>query len=348
MKMRYKLAWALMPAFFSLSVQADSGSIHSISPLEKKMLVTPNHLPNLVKLHYLYSRTCARAGVPVPPAFNSDGSTGWKREGALGFSILNPNAYSELYTYTPANRNGLCMALAIRANQTQGTYDALGIICQGLSTTNNLSVSNSRACFWDNATTAMVPGKTYPIDGPTFLAPPKLPSNNQCSDCHAGENAFITHEGSVIDIAKKNFNNTNNALNKPNFTSRNNWYKPIVDSAWPQNPEPPNSYNNGNGLSGATCVSCHKPSYAGRIPDVTGAVGGNPGRDKLFLYCWAIASGEISSGSGPHAASVNQHVPGPMNSYAGGGQLGQLYQACSTVIPIFMNFPATEQKWIDW
>jgi hypothetical protein len=239
------------------------------------------------------------------------------------------------------------MALPIRKTAAQGNYDALGIICQGLSTTADPNASNSQACFWDNATDTMVPNTTYPINGPTFIAPPNLPSNNQCTDCHAGENAFITHKGSVIETAKDTFN-TNHATN---FTSRNNWYTPRVDATWPQNPEPAGSYNGGNGLATAACVSCHTPNYAGRIPDVTGAAGANPGRDKLFLYCWAISSGQITSGIGPHAASVHLNgTPGPMKTHTGAGNvdLDPLYQACNKVIPVFMGFPASATDWVNW
>ena len=242
------------------------------------------------------------------------------------------------------------MALPIRPTPippkpAQPTYDALGIICQGISNGASNDASNSTACFWDNAVDTMMPNTTYPISGPTFIAPPNLPSNNQCSDCHAGENAFITHKGSVIETAKDAFN----AAHAPNFTSRNNWYRPLLDATWPQNPEKAGSYAGGAGLPSAPCASCHTPSFAGRLPDVTGAAGANPGRDKLFLFCWAIASGEITSGTGPHAASVGLNgAVGPMHGSAGGAALTPLREACATVIPNFLGFPATDAAWINW
>ncbi|MEG3145681.1 hypothetical protein U1839_13555 [Sphingomonas sp. RT2P30] len=280
---------------------------------------------------YSYAARCAKAGVPVPPAFNSNQSTGWKKSGTLNFRILEPANLNELYTWSPTSatgNQGVCMALPISDFTWKfvpgphphfirvQTYNALGIICQGISKVPNNAVSTSKACFWDNnGATTMVPGVTYPISGPTFLSPDSpLPDDNRCSDCHAGENAFITHHSSAfpsteaVEKAKDEYNSTHAV----NFTTGNNWYMPMLKTTWPHNPEPAGSYNNGNGLNTALCASCHTPSYAGRLPDVTGMVG-MAARDHLSKYCLNLLTSEINSGTGAHAAGG---LVGPMHGQA--------------------------------
>jgi hypothetical protein len=321
---------------------------------------------------YIYARSCARAGVPIPPPFTASGSSQWQAFGPIPFSILNPGQTSEVYAYF--SPKGLCMALPIRDVANKPTYDALGVICQGLSTGANTSLSNSKACYWDNANQSMTPTGTYPIDGPTFLAPPFLPSNNQCSDCHAGENSFIVHTSSpsLVNMPSsalfatkplwQALSDYNASFSANNFLTRNSWFKPMLDLTWPQNPERPNSYlPDANGNYAGPCSGCHNPTDAGRLPDVTGTVG-VPSRDKLIGYCFRILSGEITSGVGL-TSGVGPHLVGPMYSHVDNpivpqmANISSLYADCLSVVPTYLmmstaypaGFPgADENDWVNW
>ena len=318
------------------------------------------------------------------PVFKSP----WVHEGQLtpNHSYLNPvannpNQFSMVYSYTSANPQGFCLALPIVSDTTvlpikdpnnpipQGAWNAFGIICQSVTPAGNtdLTTSQSKACFWDNNLNIKFPAKggTLALDSGNFIAPPDLPANNICTDCHAGENAFNIHPSTAVpkfdsplQIAKNNFNNANPANN---FTTRNNWYKPFVDADWPQNPEPqitnpqnnnPNSpisillasYPNGNNL----CSGCHNANDAGRLPDVaegafaatSGVAGGWPARDNHYKYCNFMLPNVLTSDA------TNGAIKGTMSSHVGinnGADLAKLYSKCSSLFP---PLAGSQNAWI--
>ncbi len=300
---------------------------------------------------YSYSAKCKAAGVPVPPNWDAKinvaddvvSANGWKKQGQLTTNYLtqpgqHPNANTIVYSYIPkTGPKGLCIALPILQNDPGVTpntvIDALGIICQGISTTGDPNKSNSKACFWDNnGDETLMANTNYKINSVAFKAPPKLPDDNQCTDCHAGENAFIVHPGTPLEAAKKEFNK----LNTPNFTSQNNWYSP-VQPTWPINPEPA-AYPNGNGL----CGSCHKASYAGRLPNVNPfGLGGTPPRDNLYKFCYFLLPNVLTQVVNP--AVFN---PGTMASHvaSNSADVTTLYQSCKSLFPYF---PATQNEWLQ-
>lgn len=313
-------------------------------------------------LLYTYADNCKANGVPLPPKFDTHkvlpANAPWHNMGPLNFSILNSDkdTFAEVYAYYPKDKSGMCIALPIRTKSTDTEYIALGVICQSVSTTKlkngmpDTNKSNSKACFWDNGAT-MSTENVYDIldassPNPYFISPDSpLPDDNRCSDCHAGENAYITHLGSTIETARAD-------SRAPDFTARNNWYKPMLKSTWPQNPE----VGTYAAPAGAGCAGCHYGAYAGRIPDVTGAVGGNPSRDHLFKYCDRIITGEIASGVGHHALSytvvpAGPYPKGPMNGNVGGvngTNLVALHKACGKLYRAGSNYPATPKDWLNW
>jgi len=312
---------------------------------------------------YTYSQKCRADGVPVPPDW---GSPLWvKMPSPLAVSYLTqpgdfPRALTNVYYYVPKKGpQGLCIALpiiqdtsAVFLRQALGPppfklrfsnkINALGIICQGQSTTPNPTISNSKACFWDN-NGDLWPNTPYPINSNAFLAPPNLPNNNQCTDCHAGENAFITHPGTPLEAAKANFD----------FTSRNNWYSPKVQPGWPQNPEP-GPYPSGPAAN-AGCGSCHNANFAGRLPNVTGVAAS----DRLFKFCNFLLPNELTPVVDPN------HSPGQMAAFAASPQnaasVTALYNACRALFPpnppatpasdptvnIPAGFPASQAAWMN-
>jgi hypothetical protein len=290
-------------------------------------------------------RRCAGAGCAT-------GS--WHRSGQLARSdgnarraphgeaqSFNSGDLSELFYYvsTSARTPGLCVA---NARRKAGYTDFFGVICQG---------TNGKVCFWDQAgpcknlpgcfpftdhlvlplprgavtIASPTPGRT-PTSGPRWVGGAGLPasaadSNGEgvCSDCHAGENAFVNHPGTATDILSASTNRWGDAKHLPAraywFPTR--WPEPIVPTfdseihrPWPQNPGPgPSSY------AGSVCFDCHaKGGVGGRFPSVS---------NQLPRYCDrvletatnrtnpvpACASGDRSCPSG--AMPPPGHAPSP-------------------------------------
>ena len=351
------------------------------------------YLQHIIEDVKSYNQQCQAAGVPTPPSFqltdpnpNTDlngkipvfkngvppASPGWAHEGQLtpNHSYLNPtannpNQFSMVYSYTSTNPQGFCLALPIVSDTNNpnppSAWNAFGIICQSVTPVSNTdkTTSQSKACFWDNNGNIKFPAKggTLALDSGNFIAPPDLPANNICTDCHAGENAFNIHPGTPLKTAKDNFNNAPaNIAN--NFTTRNNWYKPMVDADWPQNPEPQitnpqsnspisiflASYPNGNNL----CSGCHNANDAGRLPDVaegafaatSGVAGGWPARDNHYKYCDFLLPNVLTFDT------TNGAVVGTMSSHVGinnGADVAKLYSKCSSLFP---PFAGSQNAWI--
>jgi hypothetical protein len=301
---------------------------------------------------YNYSAQCKAAGVPVPPdwdgnlgsAVNSVSANGWKNEGLLTTSYLTqpgqfPHRKTVVFSHASTTApKGLCIALPIQQDTvaTPNVIDALGIICQGLSTTGDPAKSNSKACFWDNnGNVTLMVNTPYKINSNKFLAPPRLPEDNQCTDCHAGENAFITHPGSPIQKAKDDFNNSTT----PNFVSQNNWYSPMAQPTWPTNPEA-KTYPDGNGI----CGGCHNANDAGRLPNVSPlGLGGLPPRDNLYKFCAFLLPNILTKVSNPAVFDL-----GTMRSYNSAGysaDIQSLYDSCKSLTPYY--FPTSTTNWLQ-
>lgn len=220
-----------------------------------------------------YWNECAAAGVPNPPTLASNS---WVRQGAAcnndnqcygsgacvsGKCTLAPNqvgGVSEVFTYTSASPAGLCIALPRRSSKDSPTFNLYGIICQGNTT--------SRACFWDNkngATIGINEQVTIPASA-KIVGGAALAGNGQgvCTSCHAGENAFIIHPRTSLDV--------------PNTTARN-WVRPIVAAGWPQNVGPGKELERVGSSSAATggqpCSSCHSKLLGRRFPRLEDSAG---------------------------------------------------------------------------
>jgi hypothetical protein len=246
-------------------------------------------------------------GPPDPRCAGEGCVTGkWRRSGQLAKAdgnagrapsgeaqSFNSSDLSELFYYVSrsARAPGLCVANARRRDQYT---DFFGVICQG---------TNGKVCFWDQAgpcknlpgcfsftdhlllplpggaaaIASPAPGR-IPKSGPRWVGGAGLPgsaadSNGEgvCSDCHAGENAFVNHPGTATDILSASSNRWGDSKHLPGreywFPTR--WPDPIVPSfdsetqgAWPQNPGPgPSSH------AGSACFRCHtKDGVGGRFP----------------------------------------------------------------------------------
>ncbi|HEX4405096.1 MAG TPA: hypothetical protein VH560_09730 [Polyangia bacterium] len=254
-------------------------------------------------------------GAPDPRCAGAGCVTGqWHRSGQLSQAdgnasrvpdgeaqSFNSPDLSEIFYYvsTAEHAPGLCVANARRKN---GATDFFGVICQG---------TNGKVCFWDQGDSCKGPPGCFPFtdhlvlplrggavtiastqpgraqtSGPRWVGGAGLRngvsgSNNEgvCSDCHAGENAFVNHPGTATDILGASTNRWGGATHLP---SRQYWFPvqwpdpivPAFDSelrrAWPENPGPgPSSH------ADSVCFSCHRKGGAGgRFPGLSRALPG--------------------------------------------------------------------------
>ncbi|HYO92891.1 MAG TPA: VCBS repeat-containing protein [Polyangiaceae bacterium] len=194
-----------------------------------------------------YATACAAAGVPNPPAWRS---SSWVRQGDLvgpSQNLLQPTMYAEVYTFTSASPAGVCIALPRRDTSSATNYSVVGIICQG--------VSSSRSCFWDSKRPqGQIPtsATNLAVPGDYFVGGADLRPNGQgvCTDCHAGENSFIIHPATALGLA-------------PNTVAQN-WVRPLITAAWPQNAAPGSELMAAG--SGCSNAGCHNKASGRRFP----------------------------------------------------------------------------------
>jgi hypothetical protein len=78
-----------------------------------------------------------------------------------------------------------------------------------------------------------------------------------CTDCHSGQNPFIVHPGTAVDL-----------LNVGVAQNTGNWYNPIVPAGWLENPGPGTMLNGvALGSGDGSCLQCH---IAGQGPNGAG------------------------------------------------------------------------------
>jgi hypothetical protein len=294
-------------------------------------------------------------GAPDPRCAGAACATGqWHRSGQLSRAdgnasrapsgeaqSFNSPDLSEIFYYVSTSERapGLCVANARRKN---GTTDFFGVICQG---------TNGKVCFWDQGGScksspgcfpftdhlvlplrrgavtiaSAVPGRA-PTSGPHWVGGAGLPSGaagsngeGVCSDCHAGENAFVNHPGTATDILRASANHWGGATHLP---SRQYWFPvrwpdPIVPSfdselrgAWPENPGPAPSSR-----ADSVCFSCHRDSGpGGRFPRLSRALPGYCNRvlgtaTNRTNPVHPCARGDLSCPSG--AMPPTGHAPSP-------------------------------------
>jgi hypothetical protein len=201
-----------------------------------------------------YANECINKGVPSPPDW---ATTGWTYRGELengdtigerDFNVVSTTAQTYVYTFSDAS--GVCYALPRVPKGTQ-TTSAFGVICQGKS---------GKACFWERGPTAW-PMPTFTSIIGTFRGGTDLTQADNCSNCHAGANAFIIHPGSKLDVPGLDVSTTSG------------WYEPIIPAhmgpaGFAQNPRPPTTPDKYHTVPSneAKCSSCHGPSSGREFP----------------------------------------------------------------------------------
>ncbi|MCM2472508.1 hypothetical protein HGO38_03330 [Rhizobium sp. CG5] len=247
-----------------------------------------------------YIAECRKAEVPIPPDW---GTSGWKHVGDLTTNFLGFGNPAQVWRWDSSSPEGLCVALP----RVDGSnISALGIICLGRTSSN--------ACFFDAANVPV--GDKMPITD--FLGGADL-FNGVCTDCHAGENPYVVHPGSPLDMRPDN-----HAVN---------FYTPLIKPSWPQNPGPFSllgmvPINELPPVSDGSCLSCHMQGDAGRFPDI------------LALNAWA--GGESNYCSTIVKKAIGDTMPGPGSSYD--KHVQAMFAFCGQKTPPGGEVPVPEAK----
>jgi hypothetical protein len=166
-----------------------------------------------------YMKECGAAQVPVPPDW---GDPRWIFHDTLDpdFSFVKDSKKSiaEIWTFTDPDKPGLCVGLPRILNETGG-IDLFGIICQSKTT--------GKACFWDNvdrwtheqlSSEESKRMKIAAIEDGSMLG-------ENCTNCHRGENVFVIHPGTELDVLRELGSDTDVAWYSP-ISAQNNWGNP--------------------------------------------------------------------------------------------------------------------------
>lgn len=225
-----------------------------------------------------YKQSCWDNNVPLPPAWGRDNvGTGknWQSRGRLPYeeSYLLFGG-SNVYLANPLQKDGKRGVCAIAAHIDEGT-GAFDIICQG---------KGGKACFWEGFQSPDLPVSPAPgsIDllsaNWTSGGKPIIPPNPTfCTNCHSGQNAFITHyappkaDGSAGNALAAP--TTNEISARPGLEA---WmpatygvYDPLggaTDSANMGGANPAKDPFTGYPQSSSGCLTCHNTAIGGGFP----------------------------------------------------------------------------------
>jgi hypothetical protein len=267
-RQEFKLDPELVKKLESAQFKPDGSGVHVLS-------ATTN-------LGQAYINECMAARVPIPPTIgilDPAGTAGWKSQGFIPqadqFIVGSP---AEVRTYLSTSPAGMCYALPRYSGTAKTTVAIDGVIC--------LSHETSKTCFWDNqmmgsgfsystgahipigvANTAIDPAGRYQAGGFELLGG----SGGVCTDCHAGENPYITHPKSDLGGGIL-WETLRTVQNLPTFAP--NRYDPLVAAAWPQN-----DLSQAGSTVPGVCSGCHFKGSAGRFPHLS---------NQLPSYCGTI------------------------------------------------------------
>lgn len=198
-----------------------------------------------------YLAECAAAGVPTPPDW---GSSQWTNNGELTNEFISGGLRARVFFRQSTSPEGVCYALP---RDDGSDIILLGVICMGKQ--------SSSVCFWDNqdgdSGFRIGLGDSVPIADFAGGAELLDGSGGICTTCHAGENPYVIHPTSVLDLG--------------DVAMPANWYDPFVHPNWPQNAGPLTIFD-AEPPGPGQCTSCHVQGAAGRFPKVSSAINPNP------------------------------------------------------------------------
>lgn len=258
-----------------------------------------------------YIKECREAGVPIPPDWRDEGPGAWNHVGDLGTNFLGFGNPASVYRFDSNAPAGLCMALPRIDGKN---IEALGVICMGRESSN--------VCFYDAVDVGIQASKKIE----TFLSGGGLGNTGVCTDCHAGENPYVVHPNSPLDMTPDHFTK--------------DWYTPLVRPDWPQNPGPFALLSQVMidplpPVSDADCEACHKKPIvgapdlgntdpaaivAGRFPNILAL---NQSQGIPSGYCGVLTSamGSTMPGGGAYQVHVDAMKAFCAQAYPPGGEV---------------------------
>jgi hypothetical protein len=235
-------------AFAALAVAAAGCLAGPQDSAEPEVQATQNALTT-VNGGSKYLGECQANHVPSPPPWGPTALGKWTDVG-MSVGSLNGQDPGHIYLWIQGTGTnaGICILLTRSGGGPAGSID---IICQ--------SQNYGSACFYEGG---------YPDAFPTTQSFPNSVVKGgadlgvRCTDCHAGENVFITHHGSVNDALN---------LNGSSGWMPSVWYKPLVAPGMLQNPGPettlPAATLTGTPGNNTPCLTCHvQGGPGGRFP----------------------------------------------------------------------------------
>ena len=311
---------------------ADKREPFKLNPkLAKKLGSTPFKPSGSIQLRsatvnagQAYLDECMAAKVPIPPTINQmdpAGVSGWKSQGfippAEQFIVGTP---AEVRTYKSTTPAGMCYALPRYTDATKTTVSVDGVIC--------LSQETSKACFWDNSRNgrsfSFPAGTRIPIGVPNTTIDPagryqaggsELAIGDPggvCTDCHAGENPYITHPKSNLGGGVLWESLSVASQNLPTFAP--NRYDPLVAASWRQN-----QFSQAGSTVPNVCKSCHIKGSAGRFPHLSNQLPGYCGTILTKAYHQTMPIGSPGSQIAAGDAFKNAWCGAPPNMASADG-----------------------------
>lgn len=265
---------ALLIAWLIKQVQPDDASdLNSINRYIAKAMVK-GPLPKELRLvagdknsGMKYQEACREARVPIPPTWNPD-PTDPKNLWHKVSTPLSPifigekNTTATVWYYESTEPPGICIALP-RTDDSTDVISSLGVICQG-ATPAGENANIAKACFWDN-TGDFQPKAEVAILSDGFNAGPDLDGaiGGKCTDCHRGQNAFISHPDSDFTLDLQTSAGITTMI--PAL-----WILPIVHDQWFQNSQPGRLLTCTKSTTGdSSCTACHDIARSGGfLPDL--------------------------------------------------------------------------------
>ncbi|MBK8277280.1 MAG: hypothetical protein IPK92_16060 [Nitrospira sp.] len=311
---------------------ADKRDAFKLNPKLAKRLASPQFKPSgAIQLRSAttnsgqsYIDECTAAKVPIPPTINQmdpAGLTGWKSQGfippAEQFIVGTP---AELRTYKSTTPEGMCYALPRYTDGTKTMVSLDGVIC--------LSQETSKVCFWDNSKNgssfSFPAGTRIPIGVPNATIDPagryqaggaELAIGNPggvCTDCHAGENPYITHPKSNLGGGVLWESLSVAPQNLPTFAPKR--YDPLVAASWPQN-----QFSQAGSTVPNVCKGCHINGSAGRFPHLSNQLPGYCGTVLTQAYHRTMPIGSPGSQIAAGDAFKNSWCNAPPNMASADG-----------------------------
>lgn len=198
--------------------------------------------------------------------------TTWVNHGYLQRQFESANLDGELWSWIPSPTSGaptgICLALPRWVPfASPGRTALLGVICQGYD--------SSKVCFWDtrrpHELDRTYAGNTgYLLDSNDFVGGAELDTNFvppatqalECTDCHAGANAFVVHP---TDAPFRSIDS--NSVLKRLMPTSTGWYEPIVPSNWNMNQRKERRF--AGTPSTNSCLTCHSAGSRRELPEMS-------------------------------------------------------------------------------